>query len=393
MFGKLGMIESFYGEYKTGIFGKKTVSLYVYDETIEGIAAIYAIDKFKEYSFNVKYEDIKAIEERNILGNKCMSVDYLDGKTIVKDDRINTLVFPNLEHFDEAKEMLISVWEKNKEKQERKWQEEKERRDRQLLMQQQHEKECQMFYDNCYGFHISNDNNPYYELQRESLQFAAIYVDKNNNLNFVKIDGGNQEESNACIPYEKIHYYERAGSVHYTTDINGKYSHFGGSLTGATVSKAASIVGGLLFGPMGMATGALLTHKPMKKTDTSTSFSISSETHKIDDRSVILNYYSDKKQQFMDIELPADIYNFLQTHLPERKYGIVLEIEKKNAVKSYEESNALQVQEQKAKNIETHVDDTEQFESRIKKLKIMYDQGILSDEEYANEKKRILSEI
>ena len=118
---------------------------------------------------------------------------------------------------------------------------------------------------------------------------------------------------------------------------------------------------------------------------------ISSEVHKIDDRSVILNYYSDVKREFIDVELPMDIYNFLQTHLPEKKYGVVVEIEKKNAIEM-QEKKIDSIEEKTKEQIEQN-NDMDVFENRIKKLKMMYDNGILTEEEYANEKKRILSEI
>lgn len=83
---------------------------------------------------------------------------------------------------------------------------------------------------------------------------------------------------------------------------------------------------------MGMAVGTALTYKPAEQKAVNTSFSIDSDIKKIDDRSVILNFYSDIKKQYIDIELPQDIYNFLQTNLPEKKYGIVDELEKKTVV-------------------------------------------------------------
>lgn len=162
-----------------------------------------------------------------------------------------------------------------------------------------------------------------------NLELACIYIDKNKGLNFLGIDGNVLEDNNANIPFEKIHYYEKAGSIHYTTAINASNSSFGGSITGATISKTGTLIGGLLFGTMGMAAGAVLTHKPQKINLPETKFEITSETKTIDDRSVILNFYSDVKKQYIDIELPADIYNFLQTHLAEKKYDIVLEMEKK----------------------------------------------------------------
>ncbi len=148
----------------------------------------------------------------------------------------------------------------------------------------------------------------------------------------MKIDGYAHEENNGIITYENIHYYEKAGNVSYVTDIHGNYSSFGGSMTGGKFSKLATVGGGVLFGFMGMALGAALTYKPAEQKAINTSFSIDSDIKKIDDRSVILNFYSEMKKQYIDIELPRDIYNFLQTYLPEKKYGIVDELEKKTIV-------------------------------------------------------------
>lgn len=131
------------------------------------------------------------------------------------------------------------------------------------------------------------------------------------------------------------------------------------------------------MGPMGMAAGALFTHKPISMEMPTHTYNITSETHKIDDRSVILNYYS-------------DIYNFLQTYLPEKKHGIVLEIEKKKAVMEQESRAALP--ENKVILLQES-DDTAQFERKIKKLKFMYDNGLLTEEEFAAEKSKLLSQI
>lgn len=210
-------------------------------------------------------------------------------------------------------------------------------------------------------------------------------------MNFLKIDGYRKEESNAYIPYDKIHYYEKAGNVYYTSSINGQYSNYGGSFTSSTISKGAAVLGGLLFGTMGLAAGALLTHKPAEIEMPNQEFNISSEDHKIDDRSVILNYYSEVKRQYMDVELPMDIYNFLQTYLPEKKYSIVIEIEKKNAVENQE--NSVASIETKVTEQITQKSGMEAFENKIKKLKMMYDNGILTEEEFIKEKKSILSEI
>ena len=141
--------------------------------------------------------------------------------------------------------------------------------------------------------------------------------------------GYTQEESNGVISFEDIHYYEKAGEIHYVTDIRGSCSNYGGSITGGNISKLAAAGGGLLFGMLGMAAGALLTYKPAEIKSGGTQFDINSDVKVVVSRCVILKFYSETQIQYLDIELPADIYNFLQTHLPEKKYNIVLELEKR----------------------------------------------------------------
>ena len=41
----------------------------------------------------------------------------------------------------------------------------------------------------------------------------------------------------------------------------------------------------------------------------------------------------------------------------------------------------------------TENNNTDAFEAKIKKLKIVYDNGILSDEEFSEEKKKLLSQL
>ena len=128
---------------------------------------------------------------------------------------------------------------------------------------------------------------------------ALIYIDEDKSLNFLKIDGYAQEENNGVISYENIHYYEKAGNVSYVTDIHGNYTSFGGSMASGNFSKLATVGGGLLFGFMGMALGVALTYKPTEQKAVNTSFSIESDIKKIDDRNVILNFYSEIKKQYL----------------------------------------------------------------------------------------------
>ncbi len=380
------IIDSFYGEYKSGLFGKKnTVELRMYKKDMRGTAVHCHDNKFFECPVDMRYEDVLLVEERSFYGNTGLYIEGRNKNSIVRESTIE-LFFPNIERVNVAVDKI-----KGMVNEENAWREHYKKKQQEGIVKERiKQEERKQFFAKCYEFHIGKEETPYYELQRDELLFACIYIAKDRSLNFLKIDGKTQEESNACIPFEKIHYYEKAGSIHYTSDITGNYSSFGGSITGGTISKKATILGGLLLGPMGMAAGAVLSHKPTNVEVPQSEFVIASEVRKIDDRNVILNYFSDRKKQYIDIELPADMYNFLQTHYPEKKYGIVLEIEKNNAIKDH-------VKEIESKSPETPLigadNEIDVFEKKIRKLKVMYENGILSDEEFEKEKKRILDEI
>ena len=153
-----------------------------------------------------------------------------------------------------------------------------------------------------------------------------------------------------------------------------------------------------------MLAGSLFSYQPAQVTLPSNSLSIESEAIKIDDRNVMLNYYSDNHKQYIDIELPAEIYNFLQTYLPEKKFGIVMELEKQTAIKQAMEKidsgdflkipqvkNVIPDEEEK---IYTQTkNNLEVIKDKIEKLKVLHESGILTDEEFAEEKKNILKSL
>ncbi len=383
-----GMKEFYRIEYKKNLFTKVTMLyLYVYENHIEGTGIENSGKKWEICSYNILLDDVISISKKEIEGETYLSIEYRV-KTL-NTPRVYSVFFPEFHNMDSALEIKERWEEKNRKRQEEE-KERKERLERKELEKKQRYEMNKAFYEECFDFHIRTNNNPYYTLHDEGLQFLGIYIDKNKSINFLSIDGESQAENNACILYEDIHYYEKAGSIHYTSEINGKYENFGGSFKGGTISKGIAGIAGLLFGPMGMMAGALFTHKPAQATPASSNFQISSEVVKIDDRSVILNYFSKAKNLLMDIELPADIYNFLQTHLADKKYGIVLELEKKKAI-AENAGNLVTIGSNDRVGIASG--DMQEFENRIKKLMIMKENGLLSEDEFAAEKKRILDEV
>lgn len=396
--------ECYYGEYKKGILGKKhSMKLFIYPSYIEGIGFLWYGGELCDgvSSFKITYDEISEISIINIKGDKGISIKYQSQKSIVSTLENSNIIIMGINKDNEAIDLVKKVQQDYIDKLRIQDENRKKQEQERALQIAEEEERARQFFQDCYKFHITNNNNPYFELFKENLQVALIYIDKNRNINFLRIDGSNYEESNGIILYSKIHYYEKVGNVHYATEISNKYSSFGGSITGSTFSKKATFWAGLLLGPMGMAGGALFSHKPSKIDLPSTSFNISSDIKKIDDRNIMLNYYSDTHKQYIDIELPADMYNFLQTYLPEKKYDIVMELEKKSAVqqaaKQIESGSLINIstlsQDKKENEMEKGNDGMTIFKQKLEKLKLMYDTGILTDSEFDEEKKKLLELI
>lgn len=397
-------IECFYGEYKKNIFGKKhSMKLFLYSSYLEGNGFLWYNGEMSEEatSFNIIFDKINDISITNVKGDKGIIIKYKPQESIVSSSENKNIIIMGIDKCNEVMELVKSIRQKYLEKLKTEDEKRKLQEQERAFKIAEEEENARQFFQECYKFHITNNNNPNFELFRENLQLALIYIDKDKNINFLRIDGNNHDESNGIIPFSKIHYYEKVGKVHYTSEISSKYSSFGGSITGNTFSKKATFWAGLLLGPMGMAGGALFSHKPVKIELPSTDFSISSDIKKIDDRNIMLNFYSEIHKQYIDIELPATIYNFLQTYLPEKKYDIVMELEKKSAVyqatKQIESgsliNNSISNQDNKENKIDKDNDGMTIFKQRLDKLKLMYDTGILTDAEFDVEKKKLLELI
>ncbi|MCH5265828.1 MAG: SHOCT domain-containing protein [Lachnospiraceae bacterium] len=380
-------IDSYYAERKEGLFGKKTkVKLIVYPKHLEATVFPVYDDTIQKESdmLSIDYSEVKDVYEGEIDGEMGIIIEYIISSSVIANNikRVIVLGIPEQEKWVELIRATKGSLDEEKRENEIKGK----------LLSEKKEKDALSFYTSCYEFHIS-ENTPYYELFREKNRLAVIYVGKDKSLNFLGIDGYSREESNEIISYEKIHYYEKAGNIHYVADIHGSHSSYGGSFTGATVSTSAVIWGALLFGKLGMVYGALRSYKPAEMKGASAHYEFQSETKEIDKRSVVLNFYSDIKKQYIDIELPADIYNFLQTYLPEKRYNIVLELEKKAAVQNnLKQIEGGEVLQAAADNTQKEIADSqmEEFKIKVEKLKMMLDTGLLTEEEFKMERAKLL---
>ena len=105
----------------------------------------------------------------------------------------------------------------------------------------------------------------------------------------------------------------------------------------------------------------------------------------------IVNWKAKKKKIF---------YNFLQTYLPEKRYSIVDELEKKSVIHRSSdliESGELlkEAEKDKAdkKKSAKSAEDISDFKVKVEKLKIMKEAGLLSDEEFREQRDKLLEEV
>lgn len=387
-------IDFCYGEYKNGILGKKnSVRLAIYPSSIEGIGFVVYEERLNNdtSSFKISYDRIRDVHIGKIGKVQMLFIEYISDSVVYNGKTM--LALPGIKNIDKWVTIIADTKQLYDKEMERKKQIQRDRENERNKIAIENEQKALKFYQDCYLFHIK-ESTPIYQLFSEKNKIALVYIGDDKSLNFLKIDGYAQEENNGVISYSNIHYYEKAGNISYVTDVHGKYASYGGSITGGKYSKLATVGGGLLFGIMGMAMGAALTYKPAKQEEINTTFTIDCDIKKIDDRSVILNFYSDMKRQYIDIELPQDIYNFLQTYFPEKKYSIVDELEKETVVrqsaKVIENGSLL-----KSSAIEENVSidkslSIDEFKTKVEKLKIMKEAGVLSDEKFNEEQEKLL---
>lgn len=303
----VGRVCSYYGKYKKSLFSKEQkIELFIYNDYIEGRGFKIIDNELVEsiYSFRYDFQDILEVKLSSYNGTQAIFITAYNSSIAMKKSN-STTILPNIENYEDAIEKIKSVQNEYLEEENRKKIALEEAEKKMALLRQEQEK----FFNDCYNFHLNN-GRPRYIFKHEDLDCVVLYLNDSKDLNFLFIDGRNKLENNGIIEYSKIHYYEKAGSIHYTTDVNAHYSSFAGSFTSEFFSRATTYGPNYLYGPMGLIQGDLLFHSNSQLVTSNVDFKITSKINKIDDRNVILNYYSDVQKQFIDLELPADIYNF-----------------------------------------------------------------------------------
>lgn len=386
----LGFYQHFLGDYRSGLLKNEKICLEICQDYIKGRACVEDADSSRTYmNFSIKFDDINNVTIVPFDKTKAIKIEGKQ-EAFYSNEKNHCIVYVvGLKNMEEAYDVLLDRIQIHEEEKERLVLAEKEReRVAYEKEQARYEREQQSikFYEEYYQVYLGEKNIPHYIFEENELKITALYVDDAKNINIIAIDGNKLDYTHAMIEADNIHYYEKAGAIHYTTSINGTGHSFGGSFTPAKWKATPSILGGLLFGTLGMTVGMIKGYKPSEYNAGSGYINITSTTEKIDDRNVILNYYSQAKRQYIDIELPQDIYNYLQTYLPDKKYDIVIEVEKHDTI-----YDKMQIESTSNKNIALASE--ESFKDRVDKLLLLKEMGLITEEEYEIKRKELLEMI
>lgn len=381
----MGMIYERSVEYKISPFNKVRVfagGTYGNDMFFRG----FVNNQYTKVSF--LSENIKNVEKCTYKGANAVSVSGID-----EANNSITIYLPGLDYEEIKKEVATNkankeLARKNEETRKR----ERIEREKQIEIEKQEREAAKKDYYKKNYLSIK-EQLPVYLFEETPDHVTYLAIDESKNIVFRSIDKEKLECVESVIEYKDIHYYEKAGTIHYVSniDFSEPIQSFAGSFVPAKVKLTPAVVGGLLFGPMGLAIGAMSGYKPAHFQEKDLNkVVLKSGVQTIDDRSVILNYYAGKHKQYMDVELPQDIYNFLQTHLAEKKYDIVLSVEKKTyggtEISNTNTSDTMRIDT----SAKMSLDD---FEVAVKKLKIMFDNGLITEEEFMKKKTDFLNSI
>lgn len=228
------------------------------------------------------------------------------------------------------------------------------------------------------------------------------------------------------ITKDKLHYWETAAGLSYTIGSNEDTITYGGSLTGNFITQTPMVWNEILDRIIGMEEGAAYCDHIAHAGDALNDFS--ADPMKVKAVNVILNFYSDSKGEYINIELPGSIYDFLEKNYPECKFDVVMERENPRpkpepipepvpapepipepvkvaepvvtAMPKPAEPEPVKVsapvpekikEENKMSDAQEEKISVDTFKEKLDKLVLLKDSGLLTEEEFATEKAKLLS--
>lgn len=155
-----------------------------------------------------------------------------------------------------------------------------------------------------------------------------------------------------AIPVSDIQYYSKEGDIQYTTKISG------GGGGGSSISGA--VVGGLIAGETGAVIGS---RQKVQE--------VTSETVKHDSRRTLIRYYKDKQINVISY-IGFEVYDYLLKKIPEKDL-LTIQLEKKPVVREEQKSDSIK--------------------DKLETIKQLYENDLITKEEYEQKRNEILSKI
>ena len=174
-----------------------------------------------------------------------------------------------------------------------------------------------------------------------------------------KIDNANEFYVQK-IKIDNVEYFKEEGEMYREQVVSG-----GGS-TGINIPGA--IIGDMIAGPAGMVLGG------SRKVE-----EIKTETVTHDDRIVILSYYYDKEYSDTKTTLmfDYDFYSFFLDNIPEKEYKYVIENRRNKKSKEKSEPKEVKINSK----------------DKLKEIKQLFDEGLITEEENKEKRKNIINSI
>lgn len=154
------------------------------------------------------------------------------------------------------------------------------------------------------------------------------------------------------IPVSDIQYYSKEGDVQYTTKISG------GGGGGSSISGA--VVGGLIAGETGAVIGS---RQKVQE--------VTSETVRHDSRRTLIRYYKDNQINVISY-IGFEVYDYLLKKIPEKDL-LTIQLEKNPVVNEKQSSDSIK--------------------DKLETIKQLYENELITKEEYEQKRNEILSKI
>nr|DAV49278.1 MAG TPA: Short C-terminal domain [Caudoviricetes sp.] len=195
--------------------------------------------------------------------------------------------------------------------------------------------------------------------------YCYWYDEKRDGIVFIGHTYGEEDKTEYFMSKENIIYYSNHEIISYTSDIKNE---------GKNISISGAAIGAVIAGGAGAIIGS---RKDANK--------FSTEFVKHDDSKLYIYHKMQGEIKCLQIAQPS-FYNWLKKYLPDKDYEY-LQHNNNNINNSVDNVNNAKIE-----NVE-NVDNNMDISLKLEKLKKLYENNVISEEEYEEQRSRLLNSI